>query len=88
MQHWKNALVATGLVSLSLTALAQAQGPIRIGVIEPLTGSVAYNGLASLNGAKLAVDRRNAAGGVLGRKIELVVEDGQCKPANSINAAE
>jgi len=88
MQHWKNALVATGLVSLSLTALAQAQGPIRIGVIEPLTGSVAYNGLASLNGAKLAVDRRNAAGGVLGRKIELVIEDGQCKPANSINAAE
>jgi branched-chain amino acid transport system substrate-binding protein len=88
MQHWKNALVATGLVSLSLTALAQAQPPIRIGVIEPLTGSVAYNGLASLNGAKLAVDKRNAAGGVLGRKVELVIEDGQCKPANSINAAE
>ena len=88
MQHWKKALVTTGLASLSLTVLAQAQAPIKIGVIEPLTGSVAYNGLASLNGAKLAGEKRNAAGGVLGRKIELVIEDGQCKPANSINAAE
>ncbi|WP_374521782.1 ABC transporter substrate-binding protein [Hydrogenophaga sp.] len=86
MQHWKQALLTAGLASLS--SMAMAQETIKIGVIEPLTGSVAYNGLASLNGAKLAVERRNAAGGVLGRKIELVVEDGQCRPANSVNAAE
>jgi len=86
MQNWKQALLTAGLASLS--SLAMAQETIKIGVIEPLTGSVAYNGLASLNGAKLAVERRNAAGGVLGRKIELVVEDGQCRPANSVNAAE
>ncbi|MFC4277130.1 ABC transporter substrate-binding protein [Achromobacter aloeverae] len=71
-----------------MSALASAQETVRIGVIEPLTGSVAYNGLASVNGAKLAVSLRNAAGGVLGRKIELVIEDGQCRPANSVNAAE
>ena len=86
MQNWKQALLTAGLASLS--SMAMAQETIKIGVIEPLTGSVAYNGLASLNGAKLAVERRNAAGGVLGRKIELVVEDGQCRPANSVNAAE
>jgi len=86
MQYWKHALVIAGLTSLS--SMAFAQESIKIGVIEPLTGSVAYNGIASLNGAKLAVERRNAAGGVLGRKIELVVEDGQCRPANSVNAAE
>ncbi|WP_296558299.1 ABC transporter substrate-binding protein [Pigmentiphaga sp.] len=67
---------------------AWAQETIKIGVIQPLTGSVAYNGLTYVNGAKLAVERRNAAGGVLGKKVELVIEDGQCRPANSVNAAE
>ncbi|MCA0214643.1 MAG: ABC transporter substrate-binding protein [Proteobacteria bacterium] len=86
MEYWKKLLITTGLASLS--SLVAAQQTIKIGVIEPLTGSVAYNGQASLNGAKLAVERRNAAGGVLGRKIELVIEDGQCRPANSVNAAE
>lgn len=70
------------------TPAAWAQETIKIGVIQPLTGSVAYNGLTYVNGAKLAVERRNAAGGVLGRKIELIIEDGQCRPANSVNAAE
>lgn len=86
MQCWKRVLVIAGLTSLSSMAIAQEN--IKIGVILPLTGSVAYNGLATLNGAKLAVEQRNAAGGVLGRKIELVTEDGQCRPANSVNAAE
>jgi len=86
MPQWSKLVTSLGLSMLVTTALAQET--IKIGVIEPLTGSVAYNGLASLNGAKLAVERRNAAGGVLGRKIELVVEDGQCRPANSVNAAE
>lgn len=86
MPQWSKLVTSLGLSMLVTTALAQES--IKIGVIEPLTGSVAYNGLASLNGAKLAVERRNAAGGVLGRKIELVVEDGQCRPANSVNAAE
>jgi len=86
MENWKKLMITFGLVSLS--SMVMAQQTIKIGVIEPLTGSVAYNGQASLNGAKLAVERRNAAGGVLGRKIELVIEDGQCRPANSVNAAE
>ena len=86
MNKWSQLLSLTGLVAVS--ALATAQETVKIGVIEPLTGSVAYNGLASVNGAKLAVEQRNAAGGVLGRKVELVIEDGQCRPANSVNAAE
>jgi branched-chain amino acid transport system substrate-binding protein len=78
-----------GLFALSLAATgAFAQETIKIGVIQPLTGSVAYNGTTDVNGAKLAADEINAKGGVLGRKIELIVEDGQCKPANSVNAAE
>ncbi|WP_456662121.1 ABC transporter substrate-binding protein [Bradyrhizobium sp. LB13.1] len=61
---------------------------MKIGVIQPLTGSVAYNGTTDVNGIKLALGEINAKGGVLGKKVELVVEDGQCKPANTVNAAE
>jgi branched-chain amino acid transport system substrate-binding protein len=78
-----------GLLGLSAMATAaSAEDTIKIGVIQPLTGSVAYNGTTDVNGSKLAADEINAKGGVLGKKIELVVEDGQCKPANSVNAAE
>ena len=86
MHKWSQVLAMSSLLSVS--AAVYAQETIKIGIIEPLTGSVAYNGLASVNGAKLAVAQRNAAGGVLGRQIELVIEDGQCRPANSVNAAE
>jgi branched-chain amino acid transport system substrate-binding protein len=78
-----------GLLGLSAMATAaSAEDTIKIGVIQPLTGSVAYNGTTDVNGSKLAADEINAKGGVLGKNIELVVEDGQCKPANSVNAAE
>jgi branched-chain amino acid transport system substrate-binding protein len=78
-----------GLLSVLLAVgAARAEDTIKVGVIEPLTGSVAYNGTTAVNGIKLALTGINAKGGVLGKKIELVVEDGQCKPANSVNAAE
>ncbi|HEY2757182.1 MAG TPA: ABC transporter substrate-binding protein [Pseudolabrys sp.] len=78
-----------GLLGLSaMVTAASAEDTIKIGVIQPLTGSVAYNGTTDINGSKLAADEINAKGGVLGKKIELVIEDGQCKPANSVNAAE
>src|SRR4051794_24844994 len=81
-------LTAVATLATGAAMGASAEDTVKIGVIEPLTGSVAYNGQAYVSGAKLAVERRNAAGGVLGRKIELVIEDGQCRPANSVNAAE
>jgi branched-chain amino acid transport system substrate-binding protein len=87
MQFLKGLPVA--LVGASLLASgAFADDTVKIGVIQPLTGSVAYNGKTDVNGAKQAADEINAKGGVLGKKIELVIEDGQCKPANTVNAAE
>src|ERR1700759_4762453 len=78
-----------GILVLSLIAAgANAQEAIKIGVIQPLTGSVAYNGTTDVNGSKLAAHEINAKGGVLGKKIERVNEDAQCTPANSVNAAE
>ncbi len=85
LQRWNG--VAMCLLT-AMCGLAIAQEPVKIGVIEPLTGSVAYDGQSYVNGAKLAVAQRNAAGGVLGGDVQLVIEDGQCSPANSVNAAE
>ncbi|WP_207479989.1 ABC transporter substrate-binding protein [Arenibaculum pallidiluteum] len=76
------------MAGVAAAAPAQAQETVRIGLIQPLTGSVAYNGQSVVEGARLAIEEVNAAGGVLGKKIELIIEDGQCKPANSVNAVE
>ncbi len=79
------ALAALAFVVSAGTAVAQ---DIKIGVIKPLTGSLAYDGKADVNGAQLAMREINDKGGVLGRKLELVIEDGQCKPAESVGAAD
>jgi branched-chain amino acid transport system substrate-binding protein len=71
-----------------LGSLAMAADPIKIGAIYPLTGSVAYNGQSKQHGARIAEEEINAKGGILGRPIQLIIEDGQCKPADSVNAAE
>ncbi len=57
---------------------AAAQAPIKIGSIQPMTGEAASWGVNGVAGARLAVDEINAAGGVLGRQLELVAEDDKC----------
>ena len=59
----------------ALTPLASAQQPIKIGVINPFSGPLALYGGEMTRGFELAVDQANAAGGLLGRKIELVRGD-------------
>ncbi len=76
------------LAAVVFSAPAVAQEEIRIGLIEPLTGSVAYNGNSVVEGAKLAIAEVNAAGGILGKQVKLMIEDGQCQPATSVNAVE
>jgi branched-chain amino acid transport system substrate-binding protein len=81
-------LSLTAALCFALAPLATAQQAIRIGVVQPLTGPVAYDGNIYVNTVKMVVDDVNAKGGVLGRKVEVVVEDGACNPAQSVNAAE
>lgn len=81
-------VVALALTTLGAVAPAVGQETIKIGLIQPLTGSVAYNGVSDVNGSKIAVAERNAKGGVLGKKVELVIEDGECQPSKTVNAAE
>jgi branched-chain amino acid transport system substrate-binding protein len=86
MQTLKLMLAVAAL--LALAPFASAQEGVRIGVVQPTTGPVAYDGNIYVSTVKMIVDDMNAKGGVLGRKIELIVEDGACNPAQSVNAAE
>lgn len=55
-------------------------GPIRVGVYMDLTGDTAGFGKSTTNGIELATDEINAAGGVNGRQVKLVIEDDQGRP--------
>ena len=60
--------------------------PLKIGMVVPVTGSLAEPGLYQIQGAKLAVEEINKIGGVLGRRIELVIEDNQTTNPGSVLA--
>jgi branched-chain amino acid transport system substrate-binding protein len=70
-----------------LFALAQT-GPIRIGVVTPLSGTYAGIGQQVKWGLDLAAAQINAAGGVMGRKLELMYEDEEANPAVATQKAE
>ncbi|HEX7043303.1 MAG TPA: ABC transporter substrate-binding protein [Burkholderiales bacterium] len=72
---------------LAATA-AGAQEPIKIGVVTPLSGSYAPIGKQVRWGAELAVKEINAAGGVKGRKFELLFEDEEANPPVAVRRAE
>ncbi len=65
------------------TGAEPASSPIKVGEYASLTGSEAAFGQSSHKGTLLAVDEINQAGGVLGRKIELISEDNQSKAGES-----
>jgi branched-chain amino acid transport system substrate-binding protein len=71
---------ATTAGATTTTAAAAGGGSIKIGALTSLTGNFAPWGVQVRDGMKLAVDGINAAGGVKGRKLELVVSDDQSKP--------
>ncbi|MEK6667054.1 MAG: ABC transporter substrate-binding protein, partial [candidate division NC10 bacterium] len=67
---------AAALGSLGFPAVVRSQpDAIRIGHLTPRTGFLGQLGEYGLNAATLAVEEANAAGGVLGRKVELIAED-------------
>jgi len=72
---------------LASIAIAGAD-TVKIGVVENLTGSQASLDQPSLNGVKLALKEVNDAGGVLGKKVEIVVRDGKSDPATLATVTE
>ena len=75
-------ILATGLI-----AVAFAQ-PVQIGLLSPLTGGAAGTGQAQKAGFELALQEINAAGGVLGEPLEIVLEDTQASPEVALAAFE
>ncbi|HWU39958.1 MAG TPA: ABC transporter substrate-binding protein [Candidatus Acidoferrum sp.] len=73
-------ILVTILGAVFLVQTAQAASAIKIAMVDTTTGGAALYGLAGIEGAKIAVAELNAAGGLLGRKIEMIVRDDAAKP--------
>lgn len=87
MSH-KSTLFAALALSLALTSGASAQGTLKIGAPQPMTGPDAPFGDKFQKAYSMAVDEINAQGGVNGRKIEVVIEDHQAKNPLAATVAE
>ena len=86
----RQALVSAGAAALA-SSLAKpaiaAKEPIRIGYLPALTGPSSSTGIGINRGTELAVKEINAAGGIKGRQLELIVRDTQSDPTKAVNAS-
>ncbi len=80
--------IAAGALSLAMSAAAQAQQPIKIGVSGPFTGGSAAMGVSMRDGVKLATQEINKAGGVMGRPILLIERDDEAKNELGVQIAQ
>ena len=81
---------ASGALGLAaaLPGVVRAQGaPLQLGVLTPLTGAGGFDGPRMAKAMQAVIDEVNGAGGLLGRKVVLVVEDGQTNPEAAVRAA-
>ena len=84
----KGAIATAGIATLGLPAISLAQNkPIRIGMPTILSGRVAMLGIASRNAVAMEVEKFNAAGGLNGRMIEMVVRDSKGQPQEAARVA-
>lgn len=83
--------LSVGLLLLAVAGLlstALAAGTITLGLLAPMTGSRSDLGKGMEQGAQLALDEINAAGGVLGHKVVLKVQDSAADPADAVPGAQ
>lgn len=78
---------ALALAGAASVTSAPAQEPVKVGLVAALSGQSAKSGEAITRGLQVAIDEINAAGGVLGRKVELVRRDDESNPAKGLVAA-
>ena len=90
MTSWKRLAPAAlaGIVFASLPLPAAAQTPIKIGASMSVTGTYAKPGTYQKQGYDVCIDELNAKGGILGRKVELVIYDDQSNPATAVRLYE
>ena len=90
MTSWKR-LAPVALAGVVFAALPQpvaAQTPIKIGASMSVTGTYAKPGTYQKQGYDVCIDELNAKGGILGRKVELVIYDDQSTPATAVRLYE
>ena len=80
-------LLLAGAIALLAVAPSHAQQTIKLGLVAAMSGQSAKSGEAIVRGLSLAVDEINAKGGVLGKKVELLVRDDESNPAKGVVAA-
>ncbi|KKW42691.1 MAG: Branched chain amino acid ABC transporter [Candidatus Magasanikbacteria bacterium GW2011_GWA2_56_11] len=68
------------------TAAGKTAGPIKIGFVGPMTGDAASYGENMQAALNIAVSEVNSAGGINGRRLEIITEDGQCDTKTALNA--
>ena len=82
------AKLAVASAVLSIAGMAAAAEPIKIGVAGPFTGGSSSMGVSMRDGVRLATEEINKAGGVLGRKIQLVERDDEAKNERGVQIAQ
>jgi len=80
------ALVLCCAALLLFACTAKDSNTVSVGAIFPLSGAVAFYGNESRDGALLAIEEINAAGGLLGKKIALISEDDEGNAEKAVNA--
>src|SRR6476646_11020252 len=88
MKQFASTTTLAAIVLAAAVTTAPAQETIKVGVIQPLTGAFAASGNYVANGAKIAADEINAKGGVLGKKLERIIEDTKSNPTEAAAVAE
>ena len=86
MSNWRNAVLAACAAVALISAPALGADPIRIGFIGGLTGYLVELDTGARDGMMIGVDEINAAGGVLGRQIEVLIEDNRSEPSAAVTA--
>ena len=84
------AVVAMMVMALMITGCTKKEEPvttIKVGVAGPHSGDLASYGIPTVRAAELVVEEINAKGGVLGKTVELLIEDDVCKPEVATNTA-
>jgi branched-chain amino acid transport system substrate-binding protein len=83
----KNILLVFLLLGLAFFGCQKGKDVVKIGIAGPMTGDQAKMGMDFKNGVSLAVQEWNSKGGVLGKKIDLIVSDDQHDPKQAVSVA-
>jgi branched-chain amino acid transport system substrate-binding protein len=83
----RSALALASLFALAAPSGVLAQNTIKVGIPMPLSGPAALYGEPAVKGARMFVEEINAAGGVLGKKIELVVRDSKASADEAVRVS-